>query len=505
MRKGILRRVALTHGKTRPEEKHFPKGIYILMKEIKSAGRYGWMAFVGLLICVQGIILCIDHHPMFFLGDSASYIWTAISGWFPTDRSFVYGYFIRLVAFSTQSLHALVVVQVLLICVAAVIMAHLLIRYFHVKPWISFALAILTSLEPLQMLYGRYVMTETLALAVFVFYVWLVIHYFEDPQIKWLGIIQGIAVLLISIRFAFIPIVWVCAPMIPVLALPSIADKARLDGVTPVSRIVLHLLVSVALLFLLTSSYKQLHGFLQHKPAAYSYDSGFFAMGFVLPILEPEDFTNETMGHKVLNDLRFPLLDPRFRAPQRWMEGGAVNRLQKIEPDRLKSEAIARHVVMNALIRNPFAYLQLGWHTFKDYFDSSYLRSCMETDLGNVKLDKGLHNLIKTHFHYAYDQSSALDFKMPTGRYFLHSERWIQFLLFVPLGWGLLFLFMRDSGQRLNCLFMGLISFLLVMVAVFLVERPTPRFLHIPAWLFSLMTGVGLNRLIYRKVPKYAE
>ncbi len=477
----------------------------MLVKEIKSAGRYGWLSFMGLLIFVNGIILCIDHHPMFFFGDSASYIWTAISGWLPTDRSFVYGYLIRLVAFSTQSLYTLVVVQVLLTCVAAIIMAHLLIRYFHVSPWIAFASAILASLEPLQLLYGRYVMAETLALTVFVFYVWLVLHYFEDSRIKWLVLIQGIAVLLISIRFAFIPIVWICALMIPILALPSIAAKARLEGVASVSRIALHVFVSVSLLFLFTTLYKQLHGFLQHKPAAYSYDSGFFAMGFVLPLLEPDDFPDETLGHKVMNDLRFPVTDRRARPAQRWLEGGAVTHLQKIEPDRLKAEAIARQAVFHAVIHKPLALLQLGLQTFTDYFDSSLLRSSMETDLGNFRLDAGFHNLIKTNFHYTSDQSSALELKTFTGRYFLRSERWIQFLLFVPLGYGLLFLSFRDAGQRFNCLFMGLISFLFVMVAVFLVERPTPRFLHIPAWIFFLMAGVGLNHLIYRRVSKHSE
>ena len=75
---------------------------------------YTWLGFFALLLAIQAVLLWMDHHPMFFFGDSESYLATAIFGWLPTDRSFVYGYFIRLVAVTTQSLTSLVIVQVLL-------------------------------------------------------------------------------------------------------------------------------------------------------------------------------------------------------------------------------------------------------------------------------------------------------------------------------------------------------------------------------------------------------
>lgn len=453
----------------------------------------GWPLFLILLISANGVLLWIDHRPMVFLGDSASYISTALFGWLPSDRSFIYGYFIRLVAVSTQSLLSLVIVQVLLTCLAAIVMDHLLIRYFQVRPWIAFTVALLTTLEPLQLLFERYVMTETLALAVFVFYIWLVIHYMEYPRIKWLVIIQGVATLLISIRFSFIPMVWICAPVIPILAFPEIAAKERITGKT-IGRLTLQIFMSLFLLFLFTTVYKQIHGYLQHKPPAYSYDSGFFAMDFVLPILEPNDFSDKTLGHKVLNDLRFPLTDRRARPAHRWMEGGAVDRLQKIEPDRMKANAIAHQAVIHSLTHKPFTFLNLGWHTFTDYFDRSYLQSCIKIDLGDRRLDAEFQELMTAHFHYPADRSSSLNLQTLTGRYFLHSGHWFQILLFLPIGWGLLFIVLRDGTQRRKALLLCLISAICIGVALFLVERPTPRYLHITAWLFLFMAGVGLNR-----------
>ena len=454
----------------------------------------GWPLFLVLLISVNGIFLWIDHHPMFFLGDSASYIWTALTGWLPQDRSFIYGYFIRLVAVNTESLLSLVIAQVLLTCLVAIVLAHLLIRYFQVRPWFAFAVALLTSFEPLQLLYGRYVMTETLALAVFVFYIWLVIHYLEEPQIKWLVIIQCIATLMISIRFAFIPMAWICAPMIPIMAFSAIDAKARLGGMKTISRISLHVIMSIFMLFLFTTAYKHFHGYLQHKPPAYSYESGFFAMCYVLPIMDAGDFPDESIGHKVLHDSSFIYTDRRSRNAQHWLEGGAVDRLQKIEPDRMKAEAIASRAVFHTITRKPFLFLKLGWHTFTDYFDQSYLQDCINSDLGDRRLDAEFQAMLTTHFHYPVDRSSALDLQTPTGRYFLHSGHWFQFLLFLPLWWCFLFIVMREGIQRRRVLLLCLISVICIGVTIFLVERITPRYLHIAAWLFFLMAGVGCNR-----------
>lgn len=242
--------------------------------------------------------------------------------------------------------------------------------------------------------------------------------------------------------------------------------------------------MSVFLLSIFTSAYKHVHGYLQHKPPAYSYDSGYFAIGYVVPILEPEDFPDVNLGSRVFGDLNFSVKDRHVRAGHRWMEGGAVSRLQKLEPDQIKAEAIARQAALHAVIHKPLAFLHLGWQTFTDYFDQSYLRSSMKEDLGNRRLEDGFHNLIKTRFHYSWDTSSALDLKTPTGRYFLHSERWIQFLLFVPLFWGLLSVYTSDTDQRRKSLLMCLISLTFIGVALLLVERPTPRFLHGPASLF---------------------
>ncbi|MBU1565820.1 MAG: hypothetical protein KJ630_09360 [Proteobacteria bacterium] len=467
--------------------------------KIQSSTKSYWLWFLVFLLAIQSVLLSMDHHPMFFLGDSKSYIWTAISGWLPPDRSFVYGYFIRLVAVYTQSLVSLVIVQVALLVAASSVMAHLLVRYFRVRLWIAFAVALLTSLEPLQLLFTRYVMTETLALFVFVLYSWAFLHYLENPRIKWLFLIHGLAVVLISIRFAYIPSTWVCAIILPILAFPAIAEKTRMVKRKKIGNLIAHIVISTLILFVLSSTYKHINGYFQHKPPAYSYEGGFSAMGFVLPILEPGDFADKTLGEQVLKGLPFSASDRHVRWAHRYYEGGAVSRLQKLEPDLIKADAIASQAVISAIAHRPHAFFRLGWLTSTDYFDPSRLQTSIKNLLGDRRLDLEFHDQLKTRFKYTSDQSSSLDLNSLSGQYVFRSRHWIQLLLFTPLGWGLLFLFTYDADRRRKNGIMGLSSLMLVGIALFLVENPTPRYLHTCAWLFLMMTGVGLNSLFNRE------
>lgn len=448
-----------------------------------------------LIAIVQSVMFFLDHHPMFFFGDSASYIWTAITGSIPSDRSFIYGYFIYATSFFDRSLTSVVAAQTFLTIITCFISVYLLIRYFNVRPWLALFTALLMAIEPLQLLYARYMMTETLALFLFVLYVWVVLQYNEDVRIRWLVVLQMLAIMMIGVRFAFIPVVWIGAFAVPLIAVPRIAEKAKSPCQNKLVSILAHVFISVAVLFTITTTYKHVYGYFLNKPPAYSHDSGFFAMGYVIPILEPEDFKDKNFGEQVLKDLVFSVSDRRARPAHRWMEGGIVDRLNMLQADRAKANKIAQEAAIRAVVHRPFAFLKLGWHTFTDYFDKDYLKSALETELGNRRLDPGFLNVIREKFNYRSGQSSAMDLMTITGRHFLRSGHWIQVLLFLPLIWGLLFMVTPDADQRRKMLMMGLFSVVLVGVAVFLVERPIPRYLHIPAWLACMAAGVGIMEI----------
>src|SRR6266853_883175 len=73
-----------------------------------------WWRFCFLIITLKFSLLALDPLPKMFMGDSGSYIWTALTGWMPEDRSFLYGYVIRWSSLWTGSLTSLLILQVFL-------------------------------------------------------------------------------------------------------------------------------------------------------------------------------------------------------------------------------------------------------------------------------------------------------------------------------------------------------------------------------------------------------
>ena len=83
-----------------------------------------WWFFCLLIVSLKFFLLALDPLPKMFMGDSGSYIWTAITGWIPDDRSYFYGYVIRWVALSTGSLTSLLLLQSFISALTALMLAH---------------------------------------------------------------------------------------------------------------------------------------------------------------------------------------------------------------------------------------------------------------------------------------------------------------------------------------------------------------------------------------------
>src|SRR5437016_2064297 len=83
-----------------------------------------WWLFCLLIVLLKVFLLALDPLPKMFIGDSASYIATAIIGWIPDDRSYFYGFVIRWVALWTDSLTPLLLLQCLISAGTALVLAH---------------------------------------------------------------------------------------------------------------------------------------------------------------------------------------------------------------------------------------------------------------------------------------------------------------------------------------------------------------------------------------------
>gem|GEM_PF-3945854 len=231
-----------------------------------------WIICVATLAGLKLLLLMLDPLPMFFLGDSQTYLGTAVNLLIPPDRSFVYGFFVRLAAVTTGSLFHLVLLQVIISTASAVILVFILVRFLATRFRTAMPLGVLCAMEPLQLLYERYVMTETLSLFIFALYFLGICYYLDNRSYLRLALLQIAGTALITVRLSFLPVVICFAVIVPLLPLL----KSRPFPVKALRIAAAHLAFSLLVTFTCHSSYKHLNGFLVKGPAEYLYQSGLF-------------------------------------------------------------------------------------------------------------------------------------------------------------------------------------------------------------------------------------
>ena len=130
-----------------------------------SPAANAWWLFCVLVLAIKLLLLWLDPTPKLFMGDSGSYIWTALTGWIPRDRSYFYGYLVRWLAVWPHSFTPLLVVQALASGATAIVFALICSRFFEMSNRLSFLFGLLCALDPCQLVWERYVMTETFSLS----------------------------------------------------------------------------------------------------------------------------------------------------------------------------------------------------------------------------------------------------------------------------------------------------------------------------------------------------
>jgi hypothetical protein len=161
-----------------------------------------WWLFCALVLAVKLLFLWLDPTPKLFMGDSGSYIWTALTGWIPGDRSYFYGYLVRWLAVWPHSFTPLLIIQALASAATAIVFALICSRSFQISNTVSFFFGSLCALDPCQLVWERYVMTETFSLLVYVLVLYWSLAYLRDRRLWQLAIVQALSVLLIGFRMS---------------------------------------------------------------------------------------------------------------------------------------------------------------------------------------------------------------------------------------------------------------------------------------------------------------
>ena len=98
-----------------------------------SPAAHAWWLFCVLVLAIKLLLLWLDPAPKLYLGDSGSYIWTALTGWIPSDRSYLYGYVVRWLAVWPHSFTPLLVIQALASGVTAIVFTLICSRFFEMS------------------------------------------------------------------------------------------------------------------------------------------------------------------------------------------------------------------------------------------------------------------------------------------------------------------------------------------------------------------------------------
>src|SRR4029450_7671059 len=318
-----------------------------------------WWLFCLLILVLNFLLLAFDPLPKLFMGDSGSYLWTALSGWIPPDRSFLYGYVIRWSSLWTESLTSLVILQAFLGAVTAILVALICRWIFGLASRLSYLFGLLCSLDPMQLVWQRYVMTETISLFFYVLMLLFSFLYLKERRLWQLAIFQILSVLVISFRVSYLLVVQISGFLLPIIAfLPEIRAAFRKHSSTLSRMLVmrsagLHLALSILLMFVLQQGYQQLNGRLANREPAYLYNGGFSVLAAWAPALKPSDSPDPRLSELIAEGDQFQLNDILLRHDQLYSPGHLIKRWIHIERNAIISNQVAKQTALHALLRRP--------------------------------------------------------------------------------------------------------------------------------------------------------
>lgn len=458
-----------------------------------------WWLFCLVILCLKFIFFGIDPQPQMFMGDSGSYLWTAVSGWIPPDRSFLYGFVIRWVSFATHSLDSLLVLQVFVSAGTAILLAYICRQLLFLGERFSYGAGVLCAIDPLQMVWERYLMTETISLFLYALLLLFSLAYLQRRNLWLLLLVQILAVATISFRISYLLVVDATTVALPVVAfLPLLGARLLNQSRVRAARTLgAHLLFSIVLMLGLHFAYKQVNGYLAGRPPAYLYSSGLSILATWAPVLKPVDSPDPRLARIISQGDEFHLKDARLRNSQLYSHDYLVDRWKNAAPDLALADRVAKQTALEALLHRPISILILGGRTFLGYFDPLRIHQQALSDLGNGEWPTpdeeklaGRLRLVPPPPHEARSHTILQG-------YFLAAQPYYYVVALCPFLYGALLLFVRQTHVLLIFLhasiFLGTNSVLAV--------TPSVRYLQPLSLLTVLFLALLGNYLLQRPTP----
>src|SRR4029077_8277991 len=466
-----------------------PQSIYV---RAASPAVNAWWLFCVLIFAIKLLLLWLDSTPKLFLGDSAAYVWTALTGWIPSDRSYFYGYLVRWLAVWPHSFGPLLLSQMLVSSVTAIVFALICSRFFEMSNGLSFFFGLMCALDPCQLVWERYVMTETFSLLVYVLVLYWSLAYLRDRRLWQLAVVRALAVLLIGFRMSYLLVVQACTILLPLIAfarcgLSALRNRsgthALAGGVLTTG--LMHVAASIAMMFVMHGAYKYANGWLSNREPGYLYDTGAHLAAVWAPALEPSDASDLRVGEIIANGPQFKIQDLRSRNAQQYGKGLLIDRWREIEKDPRKNDRVARETAINALRRRPFEIVGLAVETYMGYWNPGSIQWYARTDLGYAKMNEDQVKMLAEKFGFRTVKDPRTQPFSLLQHYFIRSWPYYFIVIVSPLVCAFAIWLSRDRSFAL-LLFVHA-SILMVVVTV-LSPQPCIRYLQ-P---ISVLTLLGI-------------
>jgi hypothetical protein len=352
-------------------------------------GGNAWWLFCVLVLAIKLLLLWLDPTPKLFMGDSGAYVHTALTGWIPGDRSYFYGYVIRWLAVWPHSFAPLLFVQTLASGATAIVFALICRRLFEMSNILSFLFGLLCAVDPCQLVWERYVMTETFSLLFYVLVLYWSLTYLRDRRLWQLVVVQALSVLLIGFRMSYLLVVQSCTVLLPLIAFARCAFPVLHNGserralqTRALTIGLTHMIASVAMMFVMHGAYKYANGWVSNREPDYLYDTGAHLVAVWAPALESSDASDPRLGQIIANGDQFKIKDLRLRNAQQFGRGMLMDRWREIERDYRTNDRVARETAINALRHRPLEIVALAVRTYMQYWYPGSIWRYARSDLG---------------------------------------------------------------------------------------------------------------------------
>jgi len=468
----------------------------------------GWWVFCVLVLAIKLLLLWRDPTPQLYLGDSSSYIWTALTDWIPTDRSYFYGYVVRWLAVWPHSFGPLVLCQTLASAVTAIVFVLICNRFFQMPKKLSFLFGLICALDPLQLVWERYVMTETFSLLVYVLILYWSLAYLRDRRLTQLIIVQLLSVLLIGFRMSYLLVVQASTIVLPLIAFGRCAflavrnrSESRLGELNLLTTGLAHLIASITLMFVMHGAYKRVNGLLTRWEPAYLYGSGTHLVAVWAPALEPSDATDSRLGDLIANGAQFKIDDLSLRNAQHFGKGFLVDRWTKIEKNHRKRERIARETAMNALRRRPLQIAGLAVKTYLGYWSIGSIQGYAREDLGYGELTDEEVDRLAEKFRFRTTKTIPTQPFSFSQRYFVAAWPYYFLVIVSPLTCAFATWLGRD---RAFAFLLFIHASILMVVVTALSPQACIRYIQPVSLLTLLSVAICVDWLVRRVSPAAA-